>query len=137
MSSSSVFPKVVWLDNWKKFPTTSLPSPYRPRNVWPTCERAYPLTGPRLDEGNREGAPGPLAGGPHVSGPVRGGERGRRELLSVIESDDLGEVRRGAARSPGQDCPAGDRIRRAGARSVAAGSRGDHRRQDLAGVRDP
>ena len=26
-------------DNWKKFPTTSLPSPYRPRNVSPTCAR--------------------------------------------------------------------------------------------------
>src|SRR4029077_3063418 len=47
-------------------------------------ERAYPLAGPRFDKGSRETASGPDAGGPHVSGVVWGGERGRRELLSVI-----------------------------------------------------
>ena len=35
--SSSVFPSVVWLEIWKKLPTTSLPSPYSPRKVSPTC----------------------------------------------------------------------------------------------------
>src|SRR6266704_2187393 len=47
-------------------------------------ERTYPLAGPRFDKGSREGASRVDAGGADVSGVVWGGERGRRELLSVI-----------------------------------------------------
>src|SRR5205823_11636329 len=47
-------------------------------------ERAYPLAGPRLDEGSRESASGAHAGRTHLPWVIWGGERGRRELLSVV-----------------------------------------------------
>ena len=39
--SSSPLPSVVWFETWKKFPMTSLPSPYRPLKVRPTCPRPW------------------------------------------------------------------------------------------------
>src|SRR5205807_10652351 len=47
-------------------------------------QRAYPLAGPRLVEGSRESASGAHAGRTHLPGVIWGGERGRRELLSVV-----------------------------------------------------
>src|SRR5207247_10184936 len=49
-------------------------------------ERAYPLARPRLDEGDREGPSRAGSGRAHLPGFVRGGERGRRQLLSALES---------------------------------------------------
>src|SRR5207245_9626461 len=66
-------------------------------------ECPYPLARPRLDEGDREGTSRTGSGGAHLPGSVRGGERGRRQLLSALEPDDPGQVRRRAARSPRQD----------------------------------
>src|SRR6266566_153841 len=60
-------------------------------------ERAYPLARPRLDEGDREGPSRAGSGRAHLPGFVRGGERGRRQLLSALESDDPGQGRGRAA----------------------------------------
>src|SRR2546425_14106 len=98
-------------------------------------ERAYPLAGPRLDEGSREGVAGARSGGADLPGFVRGRQRGRRELLSVIQPDDPGQVGRRAAGSPREDRPPGDRIRGAGARRAVAHGPRRGGRQDVAGIR--
>src|SRR5881396_2029945 len=52
-----------------------------------------PPARPRLDEGDREGPSRAGSGRAHLPGFVRGGERGRRQLLSALESDDPGQGR--------------------------------------------
>ena len=96
---------------------------------------ADPPAGARADEGDRQGAAGADAGGADLPRAVRRGQRGRRQLLPDLEPDDAGEVGGGAARSPGQDRAAGDRVRGAGAAGAAARRAGDHRGQGVAGVR--
>ena len=56
-------------------------------------------------------------------------------FFQLSNQTTLGQLRAGAARSPRQDGPAGDGLRRAGAAGAAAGRAHDHRGQGLAGVR--
>ena len=93
------------------------------------------LPGLGAHQGNLEGAAGPGAGGADVPRAVRGGQRGRRQLLPAVQPDHAGQFRARAARPSGQDGSPGDGLRGAGAAGAAAGRAGDHRGQGLAGVR--
>ena len=94
-----------------------------------------PPAGAGPDQGDQQGPAEPGAGRPDVSGPLRGGERGGRQLLPVVEPDHAGQVRARAARSPRPDGPAGHRVRGAGPAGAAARRAGRHRGQGVARLR--
>ena len=82
-----------------------------------------PPARPRPHQGNPQGSAGAGAGRTDFPRPVRRGQRGRRQLLPVVQPDDARELGAGAARPPRQDGAPGDGLRGAGAAGARCATR--------------
>ena len=102
------------------------------RNRAPRLGAGAP-SGAGFDEGNQQDPAGSDPGRTDLSGTLRGGQRGRRQSVPVVEPDHAGQDGTRVAGPPGQAGPAGHGVRGAGAPDSAAGRHRDSRGQGAGG----